>query len=157
MCQYGKGVFRKAPFRHKSRERPERMSISDQTGLLRTIVRHYDVPAALVSYLANKFPGEIDPMHEHGPDELIGPLRGTAAWWRGVGARPDAPAAETTAPTEPQAPPKPKKKRRSPTGSLIRKDLVERIRAEIAQGTYDTPERWEAALEQLLDRMDQRS
>lgn len=36
----------------------------------------------------------------------------------------------------------------------IRWDLVERIRREIAEGTYDTPEKWEAALERLLDRLD---
>jgi hypothetical protein len=28
----------------------------------------------------------------------------------------------------------------------IRVDLVERVRREIAEGTYETPEKWEAAL-----------
>jgi hypothetical protein len=28
----------------------------------------------------------------------------------------------------------------------IRLDLVERVRREIAEGTYETPEKWEAAL-----------
>ncbi len=34
----------------------------------------------------------------------------------------------------------------------IRHDLVARVRQEIAAGTYDTPEKWQAALERLLER-----
>ena len=37
----------------------------------------------------------------------------------------------------------------------IRRELVERIRREIAEGTYDTPEKWELALERLLDRLEE--
>jgi hypothetical protein len=37
----------------------------------------------------------------------------------------------------------------------IRTDLVERVRREIAAGTYDTPEKWDAALERLWDRLQQ--
>src|SRR5436305_1247759 len=36
----------------------------------------------------------------------------------------------------------------------IRADLVRRVRREIAAGTYDTPEKWEAALDRLLDRLE---
>jgi anti-sigma28 factor (negative regulator of flagellin synthesis) len=32
-------------------------------------------------------------------------------------------------------------------------ELVERVKAEIAAGTYETPDRVEAALERLLDEM----
>ena len=88
-------------------------------------------------------------MHEHGPDELIGPVRGTAAWWRGMGAQPD--------PSD-NGPPdrkKPRKNRRSGDDPPIRKELVERVRREIAAGTYDTEEKWEAALDRLLDRLEQ--
>lgn len=35
----------------------------------------------------------------------------------------------------------------------VRADLVRRIRAEIAAGTYDTPEKWEAALDKLWKRL----
>jgi hypothetical protein len=35
----------------------------------------------------------------------------------------------------------------------VRRDLVARVRGEIAAGTYDTPEKFEAALERLLERM----
>jgi hypothetical protein len=37
--------------------------------------------------------------------------------------------------------------------SAIRADLVARVRREIAAGTYETPEKWEAALERLLRRL----
>lgn len=40
-----------------------------------------------------------------------------------------------------------------PPESPIRTDLVERIRREIAAGTYETPEKLEAALEKLLQRL----
>ena len=36
----------------------------------------------------------------------------------------------------------------------IRLDLVARVRKEIAEGTYDTPEKLEAALERLIARLD---
>lgn len=35
----------------------------------------------------------------------------------------------------------------------VRTELVERARREIAAGTYDTPERWEAALDRLAERL----
>jgi hypothetical protein len=37
----------------------------------------------------------------------------------------------------------------------IRTDLVERVRREIAAGTYDTPEKWAIALERLLRRLEE--
>jgi hypothetical protein len=37
----------------------------------------------------------------------------------------------------------------------IRYELVARIRKEIAAGTYDTPEKFDAALARLLERHDQ--
>ena len=36
----------------------------------------------------------------------------------------------------------------------IRLDLVERVRGEIAEGTYETPEKWEAALAGLARDLD---
>ena len=35
----------------------------------------------------------------------------------------------------------------------IRYDLVNRLREEIANGTYDTPQRFDAAMERLLSRL----
>ena len=39
-------------------------------------------------------------------------------------------------------------------GVESRADRVARIRAEIERGEYDTPERFEAAMERMLDRLD---
>lgn len=36
----------------------------------------------------------------------------------------------------------------------IRRDLVDRVRSEIAAGTYDTPERFEAAIAKLFLNLD---
>lgn len=36
----------------------------------------------------------------------------------------------------------------------IRTELVARVRAEIAAGTYDTPEKFEKALDKLLARLE---
>lgn len=41
------------------------------------------------------------------------------------------------------------------TESPMRLDLITRVRQEIADGAYDTPDRWEAALDRLLERLDQ--
>ena len=38
--------------------------------------------------------------------------------------------------------------------SAIRLDLVARVKQEIAAGTYDTLEKWQAALDRLLERLD---
>jgi hypothetical protein len=38
-------------------------------------------------------------------------------------------------------------------GREVRWELVARVRQEIAAGTYETPEKLEAALERLLDRL----
>jgi hypothetical protein len=41
-----------------------------------------------------------------------------------------------------------------PPDAEIRADLVERVRCEIAAGTYDTPEKWAIALDRLLARLE---
>ena len=37
----------------------------------------------------------------------------------------------------------------------IRYDLVDRVRREIAAGTYKTPAKWQAALERLLQKLEE--
>jgi hypothetical protein len=37
----------------------------------------------------------------------------------------------------------------------IRADLVARVRREIAEGSYDTPEKFDVALERLLRRLEE--
>jgi len=81
-------------------------------------------------------------MHQHGPDPLVGPLRGTTSWWHG---RP----AEETPTTEPA--PAARVRKRGPR--KIRTELVERVRAEIEAGQYDTPERFQAALERMMEKL----
>jgi hypothetical protein len=65
-------------------------------------------------------------MYWHGPTCLKGPISRSNAWWA-----PGAP----------------------PLREGIRVDLVERVRREIAAGTYDTPAKWEAALDRLYERL----
>lgn len=98
-------------------------------------------------------------MRKHGPDALGGPLRGTSSWWHGrsdATAPTDEPARDGIArdETAPDAPmnaapppdaPKPRRQRK------IRVDLVERVKREIAEGTYDTPDRFHAALDRFLE------
>jgi hypothetical protein len=45
---------------------------------------------------------------------------------------------------------------RDAKSSIYRPELVERVRAEIAAGTYDTPEKWEIALDRLLHDVESR-
>ena len=78
-------------------------------------------------------------MYRHGPNCLQGPLGpislelGTCTWTTLVSPRPFS--------------------RRPPEDAPIRTDLVERVRREIAEGTYDTPEKWQTALAILLDQL----
>ena len=89
-------------------------------------------------------------MHEHGPDELPGPVRGSRAWWQGMGEPPPSTAEGAPKPDKPKR----KRKKSSKESTPMRMELVERIRKEIAAGTYDTQEKWDAALDRLLDRLD---
>jgi len=53
----------------------------------------------------------------------------------------------------PPTPPK-KRQRRSSGGAGIRQELVDRVRREIVDGVYETTEKWEAALDRLIDALD---
>jgi hypothetical protein len=66
-------------------------------------------------------------MRTHSPSSPSGPITAARDWWR--------------PPAEPPEPP-------------FRAGLVAEIRSQIAAGTYDTPEKWEIALDRLLDRLD---
>ena len=75
-------------------------------------------------------------MHSHGPATLPGPF--------------------TRSHTTVKQPAKPR--RNTPPESVIpvRTELVARIRRAIADGTYDTPERWAAALDKLARSLTER-
>ncbi len=75
-------------------------------------------------------------MYRHSTSRLRGPLSRNCSWWK---VAPD--------PLPTNAP-----RLRSSTAG-IRTELVARVRREIAEGRYDTPERWDAALDRLLAHM----
>jgi hypothetical protein len=93
-------------------------------------------------------------MHLHGPVCLEGPISRERGWWNGPAHSPPAshPARSATervaAMNDFPTPP-------SPADSAIRIDLVERIRQEIADGIYETPEKWDTALDRLLKRLEE--
>lgn len=77
-------------------------------------------------------------MQRHRATCLSGPLSRTRRCW----------ASPTEAASQPAAGGPPT------TGREIRIELVERIRREIAEATYDSPEKLEIALERMLNRME---
>ena len=93
-------------------------------------------------------------MQRHGPDPLAGPLRGTSSWWHG---RPDpAPQKPATQPDKQpmnDTPPTPDSTKRTRRPRKIRAELVARIKKEIADGTYETDDKWHAALERMVETM----
>src|SRR5207248_10597940 len=102
----------------------------------------------MIALWLRRFPArraQENSMHEHGPNCLEGPIRGSHAWWRGLDplrSAADCPGQENGIKGEAQ-------------GSNVRQDLVERVRREVQAGSYDTPEKWQAALDRLLQRLDQ--
>jgi hypothetical protein len=93
-------------------------------------------------------------MHIHGPDLLQGPVSRHRGWWNctefdSMEVMPNQPSCRQS-PTRRRT-----AERRPPPDAPIRTDLVERIRKEIAEGSYDTPQKFEAALDRLLDRLEE--
>jgi Anti-sigma-28 factor, FlgM len=72
-------------------------------------------------------------MHRHGSSCLKGPVTLDRPWW-----------------VRPSRKPRPRSKA---NGTEVRSDLVARVRRAIAAGTYDTPERWDAALDRLARKL----
>ncbi len=79
-------------------------------------------------------------MRRHGPSCLDGPASRDRHRWLAV-TPPDPPQDDTTAPQAADEEP-------------VRRNLVERVRREIAEGVYETPEKWEQALDRLLDDLE---
>jgi hypothetical protein len=84
-------------------------------------------------------------MLRHGPKCLQGPASRKRLRWLAVLA-----VDRTDDATESQTPRGDRPAEEQP----IRKDLVERVRRDIAQGAYDTPEKWEKALDRLADDLE---
>ena len=83
-------------------------------------------------------------MYRHRPSCLEGPVSRTSGQW----APKDASAADRT-----HCCPDDRSDRPLPDTADIRTELVQRIRREIAVGHYETPEKWEAALQALWQRL----
>jgi hypothetical protein len=92
-------------------------------------------------------------MYNHPPSALAGPLTQTRPWWVD-----DETTLTSLAPSlclEEAA-------MTSPDDDLhrhqwpIRWELVNRVRQEITDGTYETPEKWDVALDRLMDRLEDR-
>ena len=73
-------------------------------------------------------------MESHGPCTLKGPFTQHREWWQ----RPAR-----------------KKKRKPASERGIRFELVQRIRREIAAGTYETPEKLAIAIDTMMKRLAQ--
>jgi hypothetical protein len=84
------------------------------------------------------------PMQTHLPCSLRGPVSRQRAWW---------PLLEKSMDSHPL-----KRTDREEIPSMfdtgVRTELVRRVRAEIAAGTYETPEKLDLALGRLLDQLD---
>jgi hypothetical protein len=91
-------------------------------------------------------------MHTHGPKCLPGPLTQERSWWSQP--VPDTGKATPSSRRRKKARTMPEHQAKLPQDPEIRHELVERIRREIAAGTYETPEKWEAALRRLLEGLE---
>ena len=76
-------------------------------------------------------------MHTHSPSCLPGPITRDRDRWS---LPAEADALRNPDPIRPTV--------------LFRRFLVERVRRQIAEGTYDTPEKFEVALERMLRSLD---
>ena len=81
-------------------------------------------------------------MYKHGPNCLDGPASIHSLWLQANSYE-----------TEPsESPVNSDKQNRGP---VFRPELVKRVRREIADGTYDTPEKWDIALDRLWRRLNE--
>lgn len=69
----------------------------------------------------------------HSASCLEGPITCQRAWWQQEDLEPDA------------------RRDRGDNDMEVRAELVARVRQAIADGTYDTPEKWEIALSRLIE------
>jgi negative regulator of flagellin synthesis FlgM len=100
----------------------------------------------------SRFSSEIDIMHIPGTTHIHGPhgMNAPHAPFRGLGAS-QAPAAGSTDRVD--ISPAAEAAVRATESSEVRHDLVNSIRAQIAAGTYETPQKLDAAIERLLDEI----
>ncbi len=80
-------------------------------------------------------------MVNDGPNCLAGPVSRMSPWWTASKAGSSPCTTEQDEASRQQRP--------------IRHELVKRVRREIAAGTYETPEKWAAALDRLFRSLEQ--
>ena len=87
------------------------------------------------------------PHHVHGPQGINAP--------RGAQPGSSAKPADSLAPTSDQLEISPAAQAaiEAAESGQVRQELVDRIRSEIAAGTYETPQKLDAALDRLLDEI----
>jgi hypothetical protein len=92
-------------------------------------------------------------MYNHPPSTLAGPVTQTRTWWVD-----DETASNPLTPSErfEEATMNPLDDELHRRERPIRWELVDRVRQEIADGTYETPEKWDVALDRLMDRLEDR-
>jgi hypothetical protein len=81
-------------------------------------------------------------MYRHASTCLKGPVSRSRAWWQDCPGPAQGRTRRKAAQEQPAA--------------GVREELVARVRQEIAAGTYETPEKWERALDRLADRLGRR-
>ena len=123
--------------------------MSKSPGVLFSERTAYDEPAGADrrNHAVRAFRGDTV-MQQQGPNGMGGPLRGTSVWWHGRSG-----TADTTPNDEPSRRSSSDWRGPDDDDPTIRQELVDRVRREIAAGDYDTQDRWEAALDRLLDRL----
>lgn len=94
-------------------------------------------------------------MHHHPFNRFRGPLSRDRHWWSlsfdgdFLDLFPVSPNQDPLTPANASSVP--------PSEDLsIRKELVERVRRQIAEGTYETPEKWDIALERLFSQLEEK-
>ncbi|HLN31119.1 MAG TPA: hypothetical protein VK395_25485 [Gemmataceae bacterium] len=93
-------------------------------------------------------------MYRHGPDCLEGPVSRTTRNWNEIAASKGSGSPPNSMDQGPEQDPESQFAGQSGASSGIRWELVKRVRREIAGGVYETPEKWEAALEGMLRILD---
>ncbi|MFN4260371.1 MAG: flagellar biosynthesis anti-sigma factor FlgM [Gemmataceae bacterium] len=89
-------------------------------------------------------------MHQHAPSTLTGPITWERPWW--PRHEDSTTQALLEVDVENAADPGIVPDLEDPD---IRADLVRRVRQEIAEGTYDTPDKWDKALDRLFEDLDE--
>ena len=89
-------------------------------------------------------------MHTHVSTCLRGPVSRTRRWWEDAATACPRSSSRRISKMDYRG-----RQPRPPQEPEIRVELVARVRREIAEGIYETPEKWEVALDRLLDRLEE--